>query len=141
MIRRDRRSGFSLIEALVALAIAALTLAAIFELQVQMVRGQQRAELALEQVALQENAIALTRDVNPMERPTGEIALEGGVTVRWQAEPLGEATINAGFPAGDGSYRLQRFRMTVEVARERGRPPASVTFERVGWRQNVMSFD
>ena len=37
MIRR-RREGFSLIEALVALAIAAMTLTAIFELQQQMIR-------------------------------------------------------------------------------------------------------
>ena len=37
------RDGFSLIEALVALAIASMTLTAIFELQIQMTRNQQRA--------------------------------------------------------------------------------------------------
>ena len=40
---RRGRDGFSLIEALVALAIAAMTLTAIFELQQQMIRGQRRA--------------------------------------------------------------------------------------------------
>jgi prepilin-type N-terminal cleavage/methylation domain-containing protein len=51
------RDGFSLIEALVALAIASMTLMAIFELQIQMARSQQRAALAVEQVAAQERQI------------------------------------------------------------------------------------
>ena len=67
----SRREGFSLIEALVALAIASMTLMAIFELQIQMTRSQQRAALAIEQVAAQENALALTRNVNPMAQPQG----------------------------------------------------------------------
>jgi len=129
------RGGFSLIEALVALAIASMTLMAIFELQIQMARGQQRAALAIEQVAAQENAIALTRDLNPMERPQGRIELPGGDVVVWSAEPKSERRVNAGFPAGDGAYEVQLYRVTVGIERAQGRPPAPLVFDRRGWRR------
>lgn len=128
-----RRPGFSLIEALVALSIAAMTLTAIFELQIQMVRGQQRAAEAIKQVAAQENAIALLRDINPMAQPAGEIALPAGDTVRWTSQPIGQPVRGAAFPAGDGNYRLQRYRLTVEIERRAGPAPRRMVFERVGW--------
>lgn len=130
-----RRAGFSLIEALVALAIASMVLMAIFELQVQMVRGQQRAGQAMEQVVKQENALALTRDLNPMLEPTGEVETQGGDTIRWTSEPKGEPRINAGFPAGDGSFEVQLFTVTVEIEPASGRAPADLTFDRLGWRR------
>lgn len=132
---RRRREGFSLIEALVALTIAALVLAAIFELQLQMVRGQQRAAEAMAQVTTQENALALTRNVNPMAQPIGEVALDDGDTIRWSAEPKGEPRRNVGFPAGDGAFEVQLFTLTVEIERRNGRSPTPLTFDRLGWRR------
>lgn len=129
------RRGFSLIEALVALAIASMTLMAIFELQIQMARSQERAALAIEQVAAQENALALTRSLNPMEQPQGRIELPGGDTVVWSAEPKSERRVNAGFPAADGTFEVQLYRVTVAVERAQGRPPAPLAFDRLGWRR------
>ena len=129
------RDGFSLIEALVALAIASMTLMAIFELQIQMTRSQQRAAQAIEQVAAQENALALTRNLNPMQQPQGRIEMPGGDTVVWESEPTGERRINAGFPAGDGAFEVQLYRVTVGVERAQGRPPAPMVFDRLGWQR------
>lgn len=129
------RQGFSLIEALVALAIAAMVLTAIFELQQQMARGQRRAADALEQVAAQENALALIRDVNPMEQPEGAIELPGGDVVRWTSTPKTEPRTNAGFPTGDGVFQVQLFTLTVQVERRNGRSPAPLVFDRMGWRR------
>lgn len=134
-----RRHGFSLIEALIALTIAAMVLGAIFELQLQMIRGQQRAADAMEQVASQENAIALVRDINPMAQPSGRIALPGGDTIDWTSSPRGVAMRNAGFPAGDGLFEVQLFTLTVEVQRARGRSPAPLVFDRMGWRRIEVS--
>ena len=128
-----RRTGFSLIEALVALTIAAITLTAIFELQIQMVRGRERAAEAMAQVAAQENAIALVRDINPMAQPTGQIELPEGDTIRWTSDAIGQPVRGAGFPAGEGRYRVQRFRVTIEVERRSGRSPRPMVIERVGW--------
>ena len=130
-----RRAGFSLIEALVALAIASMMLMAIFELQIQMARGQQRAGEAIEQVVKQENALALTRDVNPMLQPTGEVDLAGGDIVRWTSSPKGQPRLNAGIPTGDGAYEVQLFTVTVDIEPRTGRAPASLTFDRMGWRR------
>ena len=131
----SRREGFSLIEALVALAIASVTLLAIFELQLQMARGQQRAARAIAQSAQQENALALTRNLNPMDQPQGRIELPGGDTVVWSAEPRSERRVNAGFPQGDGAFEVQLYRVTVGVERAQGRPPAPLVFDRLGWRR------
>ena len=132
---RRVRQGFSLIEALVALAIASMVLTAIFELQQQMARGQRRAADALEQVAAQENALALTRDVNPMEQPEGVIELPDGDVVRWTSTPKTEPRTNAGFPTGDGAFQVQLFTLTVQVERRNGRSPAPLVFDRMGWRR------
>lgn len=140
-MRRRPRAGFSLIEALVALGIAAMTLAAIFELQSQMIRGQQRASLALQQVVVQENALAMTRDVNPMARPEGEVRLGDGATVRWSAVPLGTARQNAGFPVGNGAFDVQLYEMTVIVEPVAGRAPRPLVFERVGWSRRAMDIE
>lgn len=130
-----RRSGFSLIEALVALTIAALVLGAIFELQIQMARGQQRAIDAIEQVAAQENALALIRDMNPMATPIGEIALPQGDTIRWTSSPKSEPTLSIGFPSGDGQFTVQLYSVTVEVERRSGLSPQPMVFDRLGWRR------
>lgn len=130
-----RREGFSLIEALVALTIAAMVLGAIFELQLQMVRGQRRATEAMDQVMAQENALALTRNLNPMERPSGVIALPGGDTIRWTSEAKGRPVQNAGFPSGDGMFMVQLFTLTVQVERVSGTSPAPMVFDRMGWRR------
>lgn len=132
---RSLRQGFSLIEALVALTIAAMVLSAIFELQIQMARGQERAADAIEQVMAQENAIALVRDVNPMLQPAGQVSLPGGDTIVWTSIPASDAKRNAGFPAGDGLFEVQLFTMTVDVRRQRGRQPLPMTFDRMGWRR------
>lgn len=136
-----RRDGFSLVEALVALAIAALTLGAIFQLQVQMARGQARAEAVLEQVAAQENALVLMRDLNPMERPTGELRLGDQEVVRWTSTPIGEPRINAGFPLGNGPYEVQLFEVTLEVDRSPRQSPRPLVLERVGWRRSLQDVD
>ena len=140
--RSSSREGFSLIEALVALAIASMTLMAIFELQMQMARGQERAALAVEQVAVQENALALMRRVNPMETPQGSLDLSGGDRLNWTSEPLGQPRSNVGFPAGEGLYEVQLYRLTVNLERAEGRAPAPLVFERLGWRQvRSVNFD
>lgn len=130
-----KRAGFSLIEALVALAIASMTLLAIFELQQQMARGQERAQRAIAQSAMQENALALTRAINPTERPEGVIALPGGETVRWTSVPKGRAVTNAGFPVGQGAFEVQLYTMTVSVQPAAGPPLAPLVFDRMGWRR------
>ena len=63
------KRGFSLLEALIALAIAAMAFAAIFELQHQLVDGQRRYEAAIAKADVKKNALVLIEDINPDETP------------------------------------------------------------------------
>ncbi len=130
-----RRDGFTLIEALVALTIAALTLTAIFQLQTQMARSQQRAQAVLAQVTLQENALSVVRDLNMMERPEGQISMPGGDVVRWRAVPLGSARRNITETSMAGRYEVQRFEVTIQVSSPGRRAPSDMVIQRVGWRR------
>lgn len=135
MTSRGRRDGFSLIEALIALAIAAMMLTALFQLQIQMARGQARAAAVLDQVSAQENAIALTRDLNPMQQPTGQITLPQGDTIRWTSQTRGRSQTNAGFPTGNGMFEVQLYTVTVEILRVDRSPVSPLVFDRLGWRR------
>lgn len=123
-----------MIEALVALAIAAMVMTAIFQLQIQMAQGQRRAQAVLQQVAVQENALAMIRDINVMERPVGEFAAPGGDVIRWNASAKGAPKRNVS-AAGNGRYDVQLYEVTVRIERPGGRNPADMKIERVGWRR------
>ena len=94
-----------------------------------------RAQAVLQQVAVQENALALVRDVNFMERPIGEFAIPGGEVIRWSASPRGPAERNMALGAANGRYQVQLFEVTIEIERPGGRNPPDMTIERVGWRR------
>lgn len=139
MRQAGTRSGFTLIEALVALTITAMTMTAIFQLQTQMARGQRRAEAVLRQVAMQENALALVRDINVMERPIGEFVLPDGDVIRWRAVPKEAVKRNTALGGAYGRFEVQLFEVTVEIERPGGPNPPDMIIERVGWRRTDAS--
>ena len=132
---RGQQAGFSLIEALVALAIAAMALAAVFALQRQMAEGEQRHTRTLQLVTLQKNALALTRDLNPTAEPTGALSLAGGQTVRWSSQPLTAPRTNTGLPAGEGAFELRLYRVRIDITDPSGKRLGGLDFDRVGWRR------
>lgn len=136
-----RRAGFSLIEALVALAIASVSLLAIFDLQQQMTKAQRRLEVALNQSRLERSALATLQDINPSERPTGELQMGNDAKVSWTSAPLSEDKLAAGFPTGDGSFRVRLYRLTIHVTDERGQPVGDYQIDRVGWRKLFQTAD
>ena len=131
-----RESGFSLIEALVALAIAAMALLAIFALQQQLAQGEVRHTRALHLVALQRNALALTSDLNPTAEPQGSLRLAGGQWVRWNSAPLTPPRTNVGASSvGEGAFEVRLYRVRVAITDARGAPLGGLDFDRIGWRR------
>lgn len=128
-----RVAGFSLLEAMIALAIAAVCLGAVFQLQYQLVNGQRRYEATLKRVELQRNALVLLREVNPQAQPTGEIALPPDMTLRWTSEPISEGRTSAGVPRGDGGFYVQLYRVDAEALSARGELIQAFSLERLGW--------
>ncbi|HEY1751549.1 MAG TPA: prepilin-type N-terminal cleavage/methylation domain-containing protein [Caulobacteraceae bacterium] len=129
------KRGFSLIEALIALIIAAISLAAVLELQRQLADGQARYQRALELAQLQRDAMVLTEDVNPEQRPDGLAQLAGGRSLRWRAEPRGREALNTGSAASGRRFELRLYRMTVTILGADGGALGEVAFDRVGWRR------
>ena len=128
-----RVAGFSLLEAIVALAIAAVCLGGALELQHQLVSGQRRHEAALKKVELQRNALVMLRDVNPQATPIGEIALPPDMILSWVAEPVSEGKTGAGLPRGDGSHYVQLYRLDAEARSAAGQLVHAFSVERMGW--------
>jgi type II secretory pathway pseudopilin PulG len=134
MSHRFRNAGFSLVEALIALIVAALVLMAIFELQRQLSHDQARYEQAMAATDRRRNALVLLRGVNPAERPFGALPLSGGRRVRWAAVPLTPARLNRDYPTGRGSYEMQLWRLDVRIETAQGRVIDAFQLDRLGWR-------
>jgi prepilin-type N-terminal cleavage/methylation domain-containing protein len=129
------QSGFSLIEALVALIIAAMALAGVLELQRQLADGQQRYERALTVTGLQRDALALLADINPTETPDGAEPLTAGRSLRWISTPRSAPRLNTGSAQAGRRFELRLYRVSVTILDRDGSALGQLAFDRVGWRK------
>jgi general secretion pathway protein I len=127
------KRGFSLIEALVALSIAAISLTAILELQQQLARGQEHAEAAMRRVTLRQNMLVAVSNLNPMAQPEGDMQLPPNLTLHWTSEPISPEKLNSGFPSGEGLFRVRLYRVTITAAGADHSQLATLSVERLGW--------
>lgn len=131
---RPRDAGFSMMEALAALAIAAAMLAGVMALQHQLVDSQKRHDATLTASNLQRDALDLIKDINPSDKPEGDISLPPNLTVSWTSEAVSDAKLTAGFPTGDGNYTATLYSLTVTVRDQSGQDMVpAFKVERVGY--------
>jgi type II secretory pathway pseudopilin PulG len=129
-----RVGGFTLIEALAALAIASTVMVGVFAVEHQLVDGQRRYDAVTHRANIEHDAIALVRDVNPTNVATGDIPMPPSMTLHWTSEAISDPKLTTGFPRGDGTYTATLYRITVNVDDAGGHnviPPFNL--ERVGW--------
>ncbi|WP_147653405.1 prepilin-type N-terminal cleavage/methylation domain-containing protein [Vulcaniibacterium gelatinicum] len=132
-MHRKRIAGFSLLEAIVALAILAAAGLALFAAMSQSLQMAARAERAREVDAALRNALAWMERVNPMETPQGEQPL-GAFVLRWQAEPVEPPRDGASGYLHPGLYKVGLYRVTLQLWRA-GRLEREATLRRAGYRQ------
>ncbi|GHE41141.1 type II secretion system protein J [Vulcaniibacterium thermophilum] len=135
-MRRNRHSavaGFSLLEAIVALAILSAAGLALFAAIAQSVRMAERAERAREADTAMRNALAWSERINPMEQPRGEQLL-GGFRLRWTSEPVEPERDAVTGHLQPGLYRVGLYRLRMELWRD-GAIAEEVERLRVGYRQ------
>lgn len=128
-----RATGFSLLEAIVALAILASAGLALFASLNGAVAMTDRASRSLQADTAVANALAWVETVNPMLAPTGEQAM-GDYTLRWRAEPIEPPRDGATDFLQPGLYQLGLYRMRLELSRD-GRVERELELRRVGYRQ------
>lgn len=126
-MRRQRSSGFTLVESVVALAVAALALVALLQLQLVSMRTADKAQGLTQAVLLAQEkmAEALSAGVAPVGTESGTVAARGD-QFTWhrevtQARPTEQVLAGPGRPAPQPPLQPSRLRqLTVEVTWQNG---------------------
>ena len=129
------RRGFSLIEALVALAIASVCLLSLLGLQRQLAVSQRRYEAAVSRAETRRNILALVRDLNPSAQPEGAVALPAGERLGWTSRPLTAPRRALTASGGPGAFEVRLYEVTASLADGAGAVRDTVSVERMGWRR------
>lgn len=132
-LRRASAGGFSLLEAIVALAILAAAGLALFAAMTQSTQMVQRAQQAREIDAALRNALAWSERINPMEQPRGEQAL-GSWQLRWDSEPVEPPRDNVTGYLQPGLYQVGLYRLHLQLWHA-GALQREATLHRAGYRQ------
>ncbi|MBW8368441.1 MAG: prepilin-type N-terminal cleavage/methylation domain-containing protein [Arenimonas sp.] len=133
MKSRARARGFSLLEAVVALAILAAAGMALFAAMTQSVQMVGRAERARDADLALRNSLAWVDLVNPMDEPTGERDI-GPYQLRWRAELLEPPRDGTTGYLQPGLYQIGLYRMELELWRD-GTLEREAELNRAGFRQ------
>lgn len=128
------RRGFSVIEALIAVAVLGLGLSALMALRVVVLRQMQTVATLETTETDVRNAMATLADINPMATPDGARELSPTQVVRWRSERITEVRRSKAYPAGDGDFDAALFRLHVAVVTQE-RTTAQYDVERLGWRE------
>jgi general secretion pathway protein I len=116
MSRAAAQAGFTLIEAIVALVLLAITLMPLYEWVGRSLVGMIRVADASRQAEAQLSAVSVVAAVNPMAEPSGAVDA-GSYRIRWQSTPLTDPVDNSGYPRGVGLYQVALYRVRAEVIR------------------------
>lgn len=133
MSPNSRHAGFSLLEAIVALAILASVGLALFAAMNQSLQMVARAEAARERETALRNAVAWLQTVNPAQTPSGEQAL-GDYVLHWSSELVEPPRDEASGYLRAGLYRIGLYDVHLRLDRS-GRPFADLHMRRVGYLQ------
>jgi general secretion pathway protein I len=116
MSRAERQAGFTLLEAIVALVLIAVTLVPLYEWVGRSLAAMARVADNTREAEAKLSAVSVISAVNPMEEPTGAVD-SGSYRIRWQATPLTDPVDNSGYPRGIGLYQVALYRVRAEIIR------------------------
>lgn len=129
---RAGQKGFSIMEALVAMALIAGAFLPLLVLQSQLIRTALAVERAEENLRVEANALALLKTVNPSLRPTGQEPLGNDVVLRWASQPLSTPTPARGNSGESGRFDIVLYDLSAEITLANGRT-TGFTIRQVGW--------
>ncbi len=129
----SRSAGFSLLEAIVALAILAAAGLALFAATAQSMQMISRAENARHSDAALRSALDFLETVNPMESPSGEHDL-GDFLLRWHASEVEAPQDGATGSLQPGFFQVGLYDVRLELWRD-GAVVRQASLRRAGFRQ------
>jgi general secretion pathway protein I len=133
---RHGEEGFSLLEAIVALALLSAALLPLYLLISAAAQSAGRLDRSNRQGEIELNALEVMYAVNPMERPDGRVDL-GPYAVRWSARLALEPVDGSDYPAGRGRYRIGLYDSVVEAVEPGGRVLLRFPLRMVGFKQRT----
>jgi general secretion pathway protein I len=133
------QAGFTLLEAIVALAIMATVGLALFTWIAQGIDTARRLQAATERADMQMKALALVERVNPAQQFDGTIVVDD-LSVEWRSRPQEPLRPVYGFVGGGKSASIWQVGLFVMDVTARSTKPAGemIQFEllKAGWRQS-----
>ena len=137
---RRRAAGFSLLEAMVAVALIATTgLALLGWLNQSLDAANRLADRQRNQATLQE-ASRFVDALNPMESPSGELEL-GDLKLAWSSEPRTERVPNVSpSTAAPGDFELALYEVTVTTTSPSLPEPIVLRQIQLGWKRVRQTF-
>ena len=132
-MRRKPARGFTLLEAIVALAILSAGGMALFAAMTQSVQMVNRAEQAREDDTALRNAMAWLEQVNPMQAPDGSMPL-GDYELRWTSRLVEPVRPGATGYLEPGLYDVGLYELELQLWRG-DTLRRELPVRRVGWRQ------
>jgi len=127
-----RQTGFTLLEAIVALVIFASVASALYAWIAVSLNGMTRVEAARQRDEAIQAGLAMLEHVNPMLQPRGSLGA-GHYTVSWNSSVMAPP-VDGLLPAGVVSlYRVGLWRLEVTV--EGGNEPVRFVTRKAGWQQ------
>lgn len=130
-------SGFTLVEALVALVLLSVGLAVFYEFLGSALHAADRARHVAEAYDRDRSALALASTLNPMADPEGVFDL-GPYRIRWRSERLTAAIGSTSFPLADpGAFVVALYRLTLDFPDDLDFAPVAVT--KLGYHREPVS--
>lgn len=128
-------AGFSVLEAMIAVAILATALIPLLTLQGQFIRSVESFERADVRLEARDSALTLLTSVNLMDYPNGTLDL-GRAQMTWKATLAGPAQMSRGDGGTDGRFEMALYDVEVTLIHETDQ---SETFSvrGLGWRPVV----
>lgn len=132
MSSANNARGFSLLEAIVALALIGLAATALFSWLDTTLISASRVREVNSEALLTLDALAFVEKINPMQSPEGTFDA-APLTVRWKSTQRGELRDSAPQGEGEGVFRIGLYELDV-VATGPHDAQAHFTLRRVGWK-------
>jgi general secretion pathway protein I len=126
-------TGFSLLEAIVALALIASVGMAIYGWINSSLIAVGRVREVVERGVLERNALEWIKTINPAQAEEGQQRI-GDLWIEWRAipqHPLKDAT---GYPGGSGLYQVGYYRIDVRAGWDEGEA-SSFSLHQIGYHQ------
>ena len=128
--------GFTLLEAIVAVAIVGIALVPIITFVSQMVGALTRAGDANARNLAEQSIIELLETMNPLERPVGEEPL-GNLVIRWESANIIPPNKSVRPGVGLAGFAIGFYNVTVSVERLDNGPWFSFEMRKVGYRRII----